>query len=201
VRVLASMKRGKRTIGAGFKDNINTAIKWAVDRGADVINMSLGIRHTGGGIPHKEVVDYARRKGVTIIAAAGNDGQETLYYPGALSHVIAVGAYDRSGTVAHYSTYGEQVDFTAPGSDIYSTYLNNDYAFSTGTSHAAPFVTGAVAMLKSAALKKGKKISDSQVKYILKHTADKVDRRFKNRKAGFGKLNLIDALRLLNYKL
>jgi subtilisin family serine protease len=202
VRVLGAMKRGSKRVGAGLVDNINSGIKWAIDQGADVINMSLGIQHTGGGLPHQEVVEYAKRKGVTIVAASGNDGKEQLYYPGALPYVIAVGAVDEFGEMANFSTYGKQVDLVAPGTNIYSTYLNNDYAFSTGTSHASPFVAGAVAMLKSYALqKRGERLSDSHVKYLLKHTADRIDNRFKHRKAGFGRLNLIDALRLLEYKL
>ncbi|MGK7953854.1 MAG: S8 family serine peptidase [Crocosphaera sp.] len=202
VRVLGAMKQGSKRVGAGLVDNINAGIKWAIDQGADIINMSLGIRHTGGGLPHQDVVEYAKCRGVTIVAASGNDGQEQLYYPGALPYVIAVGAVDELGQMASFSTYGKQVDLVAPGSNIYSTYLNNDYAFSTGTSHASPFVAGAVAMLKSYAWqKRGQRLSDSQVKYILKHTADRIDSRFKHRKAGFGKLNLIDALRLLEYKL
>ena len=202
VRVLGAMKQGSKRVGAGLVDNINSGIKWAIDQGADVINMSLGIQHTGGGLPHQEIVDYAQRRGVTIVAASGNDGREQFYYPGALPYVIAVGALDELGDMAHFSTYGKQVDLVAPGTNIYSTYLNNDYAFSTGTSHASPFVAGAVAMLKSYALqKRGERLSDSQVKYLLKHTADRIDNRFKDRKAGFGKLNLIDALRLLEYKL
>ena len=202
VRVLGAMKRGSKRVGAGLVDNINAGIKWAIDRGADVINMSLGIQHTGGGLPHKEVVDYAKLRGVTIVAASGNDGAEQLYYPGALPYVIAVGAVNEIGNMAHFSTYGKQVDLVAPGTNIYSTHLNNDYAFSTGTSHASPFVAGVVAMLKSYALeKRGASLSDSQVKYLLKHTADRIDSRFKHRKAGFGKLNAIDALRLLEYKI
>jgi subtilisin family serine protease len=70
-------------VGAGLIDNINAGVKWAIDQGADVINMSLGVQYTGGGLPHEEVVEYARRKGVTIVAASGNDEQEALYYPGA----------------------------------------------------------------------------------------------------------------------
>jgi thermitase len=202
VRVLAAMDRNGKKVGAGLVDNINAGIKWAVDQGAHVINMSLGIPHTGGGLPHQEVVDYAKHKGVTIVAASGNDGQEALYYPGALPHVIAVGAFSESGSIANFSTYGKQVSLVAPGTNIYSTYLDDDYSFSTGTSHASPFVAGAVALLKSYALKKqGKILSDGQIKHILKHTADKVDTRFKHRKAGFGRLNLIDAVKLLDYKL
>ena len=202
VRVLGAMSRGGKRVGAGLVDNINAGIKWAIDQGADVINMSLGIRQTGGGLPHQAVVDYAKQKGVTIVAASGNDGREQLYYPGALPHAIAVGAVDEAGDITPFSTYGKQVSFVAPGTNIYSSYLQNGYAFSTGTSHAAPFVAGAVAMLKSYALQKRNHwLSDNQVKHILKHTADKVDARFKHPKAGFGKLNLLDALRLLDYKL
>lgn len=202
VRVLGAMKRGTKKVGAGLVDNINSGIKWAIDQGADVINMSLGIQHTDGGLPHESVVNYARRKGVSIVAASGNDGQEQLYYPGALPHVIAVGALDDMGEIASFSTYGKQVDFAAPGTDIYSTYIGNDYGFSTGTSHASPFVAGAIALLKSYAQQKhNTHLSDRQVKYLLKHTADKLDKRFKHPKAGFGKLNLLDALRFLDYKI
>jgi thermitase len=202
VRVLGAMRQGDRLVGAGLIDNINSGIKWAVDQGADVINMSLGVRHSGGGLPHQEVVEYALRKGVTIVAAAGNDGAERLYYPGALPGVIAVGAVDDGGSVAPYSTYGAQVSFVAPGTDVYSSVPGNAYAFSTGTSHACPFVSGAAAMLKSfARAERGRKLADRQVKHILKHTADRVDGQFKHRKAGFGMLNVADAMRLLRHKL
>jgi len=201
VRVLGAMRQGARRVGAGLIDNINAGIKWAVDQGADVISMSLGVRHTRGGLPHQEVVEYARRQGVTIVAAAGNDGTAQLYYPGALPHVIAVGAVEDDGEVAPYSTWGA-VTLVAPGTGIYSTYVGRDYAFSTGTSHATPFVSGGVAMLKSYARQAHRaRLSDGQVKHVLKHTADKVDRSFRSRKAGYGRLNLVDALRLLEAKL
>ncbi len=202
VRVLGTLRQGDRRVGAGLVDNINVAIKWAVDQGARILNMSLGVRHTGGGLPHQEVVEYARRKGVTIVAAAGNDGQEDLYYPGALPHVIAVGAVDERGEVAPFSSFGRHVSFVAPGTDIYSTYLDGGYAFSTGTSHATPFVTGGAALLASyARAKTGRTLSDAQLKHVLKHTADRLDTRFKHPKAGYGRINLLDAMRLLEHRL
>jgi thermitase len=202
VRALGAMRQGDQVVGAGLEDNINNCVKYAVDRGAEVINMSLGIKREGGGLPHAEVVEYARRKGVTIVAAAGNDGQDELYYPGALPHVITVGAYDASGDIAPFSTYGDQIMVIAPGENVYSAYLEDDYAFSTGTSQAAPFVAGAVALLKSAArAQAGRSLGDAQVKHLLKHTSDKVDGRFKHRRAGYGKLNLPDALALLEHRL
>jgi subtilisin family serine protease len=201
VRVLAAMSREGRLVGAGLVENINNGVKWAIDQGADVINMSLGVRHSGGGLPHKEVIDYAQRKGVTVVAASGNDGRQALYYPGAFPTVIAVGAADAQGQVADFSTFGDHVSFIAPGVDVYSTSLEDGYAFSTGTSHAAPFVAGAVALLKSFARARGNELGDRQIKHVLKHTSDKVDRRFKDAKAGFGRLNLADAVRYLDYKL
>ena len=202
VRVLGAMKKGSGRVGAGLVGNINAGIKWAVDQGADVINMSLGIVHEGGGLPHEDVVQYAKDHGVTIVAATGNDGQNALYYPSALPYVIGVGAMNDSFVhVAPFSTYGDQVDFVAPGTEIYSTYLKGQYAFSTGTSHSAPFVAGAAALLKSYALQKGRQLKDRHVKYILKHTSDKISNRFKDYKTGYGMINLKDAIKFLEYRL
>ena len=201
VRVLAALQQNDRYVGAGLVDNINSGIKWAVDQGAQVINMSLGIKSSGGGLPHAEVVAYAKMKGVTIVAASGNDGQQEYYYPGSLPSVICVGATDEKDNVAFFSTYGKQVAFVAPGTNIYSCTINKGYAFSTGTSHASPFVAGAVAILKSYAYQNGHQLSDNQVKYILKHTADRDTMKFKTIKSGYGKINLIDALKLLQNKL
>ncbi|MBU1405609.1 MAG: S8 family serine peptidase [Proteobacteria bacterium] len=202
VRVLGAMKRGDKPVGAGLVDNINVGLKWAIDQGAEVVNMSLGVRDIGGGLPYKEVIDYARTKNVTIVAASGNNGSEDLYYPGAYPYVVTVGALDQDKEhVAPFSTYGKQVDLVAPGTDVYSTFLNNGYAFSSGTSHAAPFVSGAIALLKSFARAKGHKLSDGRVKYIIKHTSDKVGSRYKHPKAGYGRLNIGDAMRLLRQKL
>lgn len=201
IRVLAAMEKQGRKMGAGLIENINAGVKFAVDQGADVINMSLGVRHDGGGLPHQEVIDYARRKGVTIVAASGNDGQQEMYYPGAFDSVIAVGAMGARGEVADFSTYGEQVSLIAPGVEVYSSFLEKGYAFSTGTSHASPFVAGGVALMKSYARERGRRLSDSQVKHVLKHTSDKVDNTFKHRKAGYGCLNLADAMRYLDFKL
>jgi subtilisin family serine protease len=202
VRVLGALQRGDRPVGAGLVDNINAGIKWAVDQRADVISMSLGVEPVGHELPHQEVVDYARRKGVTVVAASGNDGSNTTrYFPGALAYVIAVGASDPEGEVASFSTYGSQVDFVAPGTDIYSCLPNRSYGFSTGTSHATPFVSGGAAMLCSLARSRGARTNDSRVKWLLRNTADRVDTRFRTDKAGFGRLNLLDAVRLLDHKL
>lgn len=201
VRVLGAMRQGETKIGAGLIDNINTGIKWAVDNGADIINMSLGIKNDGGGVPHQEVINYAIKKGVTIIAASGNDGTDDKYYPGALPDVIAVGAIDENGNTAPFSTYGWHITIVAPGTNIMSSYVENKYAISSGTSQASPYVTGVVALLKSYAIEKGIKLNNSQIKNLLIQTADKQDKQSKSIKQGYGKLNAFDSLKLLKYKL
>ncbi len=199
VRVLATMKDGDERVGAGLVDNINVGIKWAVDQGADIINMSLGIRHEHGGLPHEEVIDYALRKGVTIVAASGNDGSDNKYYPGALPGVIAVGACGRDGRVAHFTSYGAHVSFLAPGTDILSAYREGNYVASSGTSQATPYVTGAIALLKSLAKKAGRRLADKDIKYILKNSADRNGRRWHDSRSGYGVINLADAFRLLKH--
>ena len=201
VRVLATMKSGPRLVGAGIVDNINTGIKWAVDNGADVINMSLGIRHTGGGLPHEDVVRYALSKNVVVVAASGNDGTSERYYPGALPGVFAVGAVDSNGAVTNFTSYGANITVVAPGLNIYSSFAHNSYAVASGTSQASPFVAGSIALAKSYALEQGQKLTANEIHYLLKNTSDKVNSRLRDEHAGYGLLNLADAFKLLNHLL
>lgn len=201
VRVLATMKSDSRLVGAGIIDNINTGIKWAADNGADVINMSLGIKHTGGGLPHEDVIRYALSKNVVVVAASGNDGTNERYYPGALPGVIAVGAVDDAGTVTRFTSFGADIMVVAPGLNIYSSFAHHAYAFASGTSQASPFVSGSVGLLKSYAVEQGRKLSNHEIAYILKNTSDKVDSRLRDEHAGYGLINLADAFKLLNHLL
>jgi thermitase len=199
VRVLATMKSDGRLVGAGIVDNINTGLKWAVDHGADVINMSLGIKHTGGGLPHADVIRYALGKGVCVVAASGNDGSAERYYPGALPGVIAVGAVDAQGVVTSFTSYGANIAVVAPGVNIYSSFAQNGYAVASGTSQASPFVAGAVGLMKSYALDQGRSLTIADIFDVLKQTSDKVDTRLRTEHAGYGLINLADAFKLLTH--
>ena len=138
----------------------------------------------------------------TVVAASGNDGSATTrFYPAAIPYVVTVGATDRTGAVATFSTFGAPVNLVAPGTDIYSSYLEKGYAFSSGTSHAAPFVAGSAALLHALARRHGARLRDSQLKYLLRQTADRPGTRFRDRRAGFGQLNVADAARLLLHKM
>ena len=120
--------------GKCSRDGLLTALRYCVRERFSVVNLSLGIEATGRDLPHADVVDYARRKGVTVVAASGNDGSATTrFFPAAIPYVVTVGATDTTGAVATFSTFGAPVDLVAPGTDIYSSYLEKGYAFSSGS--------------------------------------------------------------------
>ena len=142
--------------GGGTISDIAEAIRFAADNKADIINMSLG----GGGESQvmKDAIDYAYNKGVVIIAAAGNENNNSASYPARYAHVIGVGATDAQGERAEFSNYGAGVDISAPGggngSKIWQETIDPDtntpmISGLQGTSMAAPHVAGVAALIKS----------------------------------------------------
>ncbi len=143
--------------------DVANAIRYAVDNGAQIINMSFG----KGYSPQRKAVDeaerYALAKGVLLVQAAGNDGSDidtAANYPSprfmdgtTIPNVITVGASARTNNgdlVASFSNYGKKtVDVFAPGKDIYSSVPGSKYENNSGTSMASPVVTGVAAVLKS----------------------------------------------------
>lgn len=133
--------------GAGDLKSLLKAIDWSIANKMDIINMSLGT-NADSKILH-DAVDKAYKKGIVIVAAAGNDGnKKPVNYPGAYSSVTAVSASTEKNGLAAFSTTGKQIEFAAPGTNITSTYLNQMYATADGTSQAAPHVTGMFALLR-----------------------------------------------------
>ena len=127
-----------------------SGIKKAVNAGANVVNLSLGLDTTPAASTisnMQEVMDYAYENGVTVVASAGNNSSAAEHYPACLDHVISVAACTKNGGLAYYSNYGEWVDIVAPGSTIYSTYPDDAYKYLSGTSMASPVVAGAAALI------------------------------------------------------
>src|SRR3989441_10659885 len=149
VKVMALRALGLN--GQGSSLNTSQAIRWAAQHGAKVINLSLGTNETFGGPTDIQLaVDYAWSRGALVVAAAGNAGTGTLDYPARLPNVVSVAAIDETGLKASFSNYGPGLDLAAPGDRILTLDGNNQVHYLTGTSFAAPFVTGAAALLLSA---------------------------------------------------
>ena len=166
--------------GDEYDKDIALGIRYAVDNGARVINGSFGKSFSPKAEWVYDAIKYAAEKGVLFVHAAGNDGADlddpsNPNFPndqinnGAefADNVITVGALDSkygSTLLASYSNYGKiNVDIFAPGTDIYSSYPNNEYEYSPGTSMASPAVAGLAALLFS----QHPTLTASQVKKII----------------------------------
>lgn len=133
--------------GFGWLSDIIEGIDWSIRNGMQVINMSLG--SSADSQSFHDAVTAAYNAGITVVAAAGNDGptDNTVNYPARYPEVIAVAAMDRADSLASFSSRGPEVDLAAPGVDIYSTYKGGSYATMSGTSMAAPHVAGTAALI------------------------------------------------------
>ena len=141
--------------GSGSTSDSIACINYAITNGASVINASFGSdRYSTAEF---EAIKSARDQGIIFVASAGNDGLLTDVnenYPGnyPLDNIVVVAATTRTDALAAYSNYGSGlVELGAPGSEIYSTYYSNNDSYSTlsGTSMAAPHVSGALALLRA----------------------------------------------------
>jgi flagellar hook assembly protein FlgD len=145
--------------GRIFTDDLAAGIVWAVDHGADVVNLSLG-GPTSDRL-EKAAVAYAEAHDVLVVAAAGNEGSSAKQFPAALPGVLAVGATSSNGAVrAPFSSYGSWVDLAAPGRSIVVATPGGGYEVADGTSYSAPLVSGSAALL--AAYRPGRSAAELQ---------------------------------------
>ncbi|MFI7412269.1 type VII secretion-associated serine protease mycosin [Streptomyces sp. NPDC049627] len=126
-------------------------VRYAVDQGADVINMSFGDSLATPGSEGAEAINYAQQHDVVVVAATGNDGDAGLAYPAKLPGVVAVGAVDESLKIWSNSNFGEGMTLTAPGVSIVEAdpTQSSGYAEGTGTSDAAAYVSATAALVRA----------------------------------------------------
>jgi len=157
--------------GSGSMAAIAQAIRWAADHGAGVINMSLGGPFPVGTI--NSAIQYARSKGVVVVAAAGNDGRGKVSYPARYPGVIAVASTQFDESPVFYSNWGPEIDVAAPGGNtrvdqngdgkpdgvlqhtiVPGNISKTDYLWFMGTSMASPHVAGVAALIEGAGVRK-----------------------------------------------
>ena len=150
--------------GTGTIADVASGIVWATDRGARVINLSLGTPSSVNVL--ESAVQYARNRGVVVIAAAGNDGTTAPFYPAAYPGVVSVAASNESDGLYSWSNRGSWVSVAAPGSNL-TTNIGSTYTSFYGTSSAAPVVAGIAGLALSGA----PTATAAQVEQELKATA------------------------------
>ena len=195
-------------LGFGLDSWIIDGIIWAADNGADIINLSLG--GSADSEAFEDAINYAYQKGITVVAAAGNDGENGVLYPAAFENCIAVGAvrYDKERT--YYSNYGDALDLVAPGGDknedqnsdgrvdgvLQETFwflgIGWNYWYSTGTSMASPHVAGVAALVQSLHPDYG----PDEIRQALQDTAEDLGDAGWDEMYGYG---LVDAYAAVSY--
>ncbi|WP_395298004.1 S8 family serine peptidase [Kitasatospora hibisci] len=150
VRVLARAyeQSTREVVPLGTGADTARGIRWAVNNGAKIVNMSLGDYDVNPS--ERSSIEYAVQRNVVVVAAVGNDGRSDPTYPAALPGVIAVAATEPQSQLASFSNFGDHVSVCAPGVKIRSTYWGGgSYTELSGTSTASPHVTGVAALLLS----------------------------------------------------
>ncbi|WP_097255673.1 type VII secretion-associated serine protease mycosin [Streptomyces sp. Ag109_G2-15] len=183
--------KARTTRGNALADGI----RWAADHGADVINLSLG-DDSSSAHPEPsedEAVQYALKKGVVVVASAGNGGDkgDHVSYPAAYPGVIAATAVDKYGTRASFSTRRWYAAVSAPGVNVVIADPDHKYYEGWGTSAASAFVSGAAALIKAA----HPTLTPAQIKKLLEDTARDAPVGGRDDSRGFGMIDPAAALK------
>ncbi|MBX0357664.1 S8 family serine peptidase [Halobacillus sp. Nhm2S1] len=178
---VASVSHGKTKIlpvkimeaNEGNVTDLIDGITYAVDQGADVINLSLGTYNYKFGLA--DAIQYAQEQGVLVVGAAGNDNRNETLYPAALEGVLAVGSFNtETQSKASFSNYGSGVDVVTPGEGIWSTYKESGYEAMDGTSMS----TGHVSSLAALLMENSPYLTGKQVGKIIQASSTKLSGEF-----------------------
>jgi hypothetical protein len=173
--------------GYGEEDDVAAAMLYAVQMGAQVINMSFGDNSFSYVL--RDVVKYAYARNVVLVASSGNTNSSQPHYPSGYAEVICVGNSTDNDFVASNSNWGSTLDLVAPGTLIKTTGKDGGYATVSGTSLAAPYVSAAAALVLSTG-----SYTNEEVKQILKSSTDDIGTPGWDLRSGAGRLNIAKAL-------
>ncbi|MBS0198110.1 MAG: S8 family serine peptidase [Planctomycetes bacterium] len=165
------------------------AIRWAADNGASVISMS----YSGETLTAEEqaAVEYAYGRGVVLVTSSGNDNSSVPRYPGAFSQCIRVGSTNRGDDRSPFSNFGSTLDVVAPGSDVASTVLGSGFDLKSGTSMAAPHVSGLAGLIRSIS-----PYSPGDVRAMIEDGCDDLGSSGWDQYFGYGRINAYRSLQL-----
>ncbi|WP_397536802.1 S8 family serine peptidase [Rummeliibacillus pycnus] len=165
-------------------ETILKAVEWAIENNIDIINMSLGTEQDDPIL--YQAIKKANTAGITMVAAAGNEGNaHDVDYPAKYSEVIAVSSIDNAKMLWKKSNTGSQVEYTAPGVNIYTLSPTRSYVQMSGTSMSAPHVTGMIALLKQ----QYPTYTPSELRHVIRNYTIDLGNKGRDSLFGYGILN------------
>ncbi|SVD63858.1 uncharacterized protein METZ01_LOCUS416712, partial [marine metagenome] len=170
--------------GGGDSFTVARGIVEAAERGAKVINLSLGSDTSSHVL--ENAVKYAQEKGAVVVAAVGNDGTRGVSFPARYEGVVGVTSVDAKGRQSAFANYGEEVDLAAPGIGVYAAWSDDQTVSFSGTSSSTAFVTGALA----AEISRNPSMKSDQVADMLYRYANEAEKPGEDLWTGHGILNV-----------
>lgn len=174
----------------GSANSLARGIEWAVDQGAGVVFVMM--RYSSGTQALSDAIDYANARDVLVIAPAGNTGSDEVGFPAGYAGCMAISATTNADGLADFSSFGAEVELSAPGESIWSTWSDGGYGTRSSSSSAAALVAGVAALVGSYA----PQLSASQVREILLASADDLGTLGPDIQFGAGRLNAQAAVAL-----
>ncbi len=175
--------------GGGTIADIISGIRWAADQGAEVINLSLGSTLGLGDKNYEAAIDYASEQGSIVVSSSGNSNDTKVGHPARYRNAIAVGASNqenqRWAAGRNGSNYGSELDIMAPGEDIYSTLPGDTGGYLTGTSMAAPHISGVIALI----LAENPELKVDEIRERLTMSAQDLGQAGRDLEHGYGLVN------------
>lgn len=176
--------------GDGSNKEIIEGVKWAIYHNIDILNMSISSNLYSKDVYN--ILKEADKAGIFVVAPAGNSGyssKSNISYPAKFHTVMSVGSVNKQLQRSFFSNVGKELDIMAPGEDVLTTGINNDYTKESGTSIAAPYISGTAAVLLS--IDPG--LTNKDIETILKSSASRLGKKYEY---GKGLVNLNRAIKL-----
>jgi subtilisin family serine protease len=200
------------SMGGAPHSKVAAGVDWARQNGADIINMSLGSDGVSGkwysvfyNNPVTQATYNAYASGILIVASMGNEDAEKEIYPAGFPWTVAVGASNQNDQRVSVSTwgsnFGNHIDVVAPGINYYSTRRNNQDGSFSGTSAAAPVVSGVAGLILSQSKNRGLNLTNDDIRNVIRVTADDINQSQYpgyDKFVGYGRVNVYKALNLLS---
>lgn len=170
---------------------LNNSLEYALSINPDIVNLSLGGYQRYGGYTESLIQEFYNRN-IPFVCASGNRADKPVTYPANYEHSIGVTSFKKGRLISDFSPSGENIDFALPGDQIITTALDDKYAVVSGSSFAAPFMSGIIALLISSWKKRNMPYTVDSIMEKLRTKCIKVDNNDKHSQFGYGIINMKD---------